>query len=129
MKSRFLNVDVELVSPRKLDALVKELGDRVIVLHSGPPPKKHRGYFVSMEICGVRRSRNPNIIIHGLCALIEKLSPAGRRLWDDAEKAFDVGCEILAKDKRVEFALRPDTIQRIGSLGASLAVTCYRGGE
>ena len=97
MKFRFLNVDLEVVSPRKLDALVKELGDQVMVLHSGPPPKKRRGYFVSMEICGVRSSRNPNVIIHGLCALIEKLSPAGRRLRDDAEKALMLAARFLPK--------------------------------
>jgi hypothetical protein len=41
-------------------------------------------------------------------------------------REFDVGYELRPSDPSSRFLLRPDTLQRVAALGASLAVTYYR---
>jgi hypothetical protein len=129
MSGRFLNVDLELTSRAKLDAIVHELGENVFVMYSGLPPGKRAGHFVVMELEELSRFRNPDKFINGLCALLEKLKPSSRRLLKGARKVFDVGYELLPEEKRIEYALAPETLRRVAALGASIAVTCYRGDE
>jgi hypothetical protein len=124
VKALFLNVDLEIVSASKLDALAAEMGRRVVVLHSGPAsnPRLHMLLLESS-----RYLRNPDAMIHRICAVIESLSPASRRLWKRARKEFDVGYELRGSERLLRFSLRPDTLERVAALGATLAVTCYRG--
>jgi hypothetical protein len=132
MKPQFLNVDLEIVSRKKLDVLVRELGERVFVLYSGPAPRVKRGkrvqHLLTMEIAGgsVMRSRTPDRIIHALCDVIEKLPPVSRRLWDGAERVFDIGYELRPEGKELfQLTLKPDTVERVAALGATIAVTSY----
>jgi len=127
MMPGFLNVDLEITarSKSRLDSLAAEIGKRVMVLYSGPTTGKQ--YLLTMEILGL--SKGPDATIHALCSLVEKLSPAARRTWDSAKKAFDVGYELQHSERSSRFALRPDTLQRVAKLGADLAVTYYRGSE
>jgi hypothetical protein len=132
MKPQFLNVDLEIVSRKKLDVLVRELGERVFVLYSGPAARVKRGkrvqHLLAMEIAaaGVMRSRTPDRIIHALCDVIEELSPASRRLWDGAARVFDIGYELRPAGKKLfQLTLKPDTVERVAALGATIAVTCY----
>ena len=123
MKAHFLNVDLEIVSSSKLDALTAEMGRRVVVLHSGPASKpKH--HLLALE--SSRYLRNADAVIHALCSVVESLSPTSRRIWQRAQKEFDVGYELRRSERSLRFSLRPDTLQRVAALGARLTVTCYR---
>ncbi|EEF60868.1 hypothetical protein [Pedosphaera parvula] len=119
----FVNVDLCLKSKSTLRTLARELGNKVMVMFSGRI-KGHHCLFV--EIAGTRKG--PNKAIAALCELIEGLSPAGMRVWKAAQsKKFDVGYEArLSSQPSNSIKLRPSTVRRLASLGASLAVTFYR---
>ena len=125
MQPCFLNVDLEMESASKLDALAVEMGKRVVVLYSGSASKPRR-HLLSVE-CS-RHYKDPNAAIQALCAAVEGLSPAARCLWRTARKQFDVGYELNPGERASRFSLHSDTLKRVTKLGASLAVTCYRGG-
>jgi hypothetical protein len=119
----FLNVDLEIHSTAKLDLLAAAMGKRVVVLHSGPGSV--RRHLLALEISGQRKG--PDAAIHALCAVVERLPPAARRIWNASRREFDVGYELRASERSSRFSLRPDTLERISKLGASLTVTYYRG--
>jgi len=121
--SNFLNVDLEIDSASKLDALGTAMGKRVVVLHCVPKPT--RRHFLVVE--SSRQNQGADATIHSLCAVIESLPAAARRIWNAARKTFDVGYELRPGERSSGFTLRPDTLERIAKLGATLAVTYYRG--
>ena len=128
----FRNVDLEIESVLKLDPLVAEWGENVFVLYSGPgrlgsgPAPKGRRRLLTLET--VPAYKDQDRTIHALCALVEKLSPASRSLWDAAQKRFDLGYELRSTEQWTHFALRPDTLARLAALGAALAISLYREG-
>lgn len=126
VKSHFLNVDLEIESASKLDSVAAEMGKRVIVLYSGPASKP-RHHLLALEISSSRPRRNPDALIHALCAVVESLSPASHRIWQKARKEFDVGHELTPSEHSSRFSLRPDTLERVAALGATLTVTYYQG--
>lgn len=119
----FCNVDLEIESKSPLDSLARELGKRVTVTFSGRMKARH---CLFIEISAPRKSLEGTL--HGLCALIEGLSPKGKRLWNGARrKEFDLGFEAqFASDLVNQFRIRTDALGRVAALGASLAVTFYR---
>ena len=126
MEPYFLNVDLEIVSASKLDSLAAEMGSRVIVLHSGPASKlKH--HMLALEYSRFQKKRNPDVVIHALCSVIESLSSPSLRIWQRAQKEFDVGYELRPSEQFSRFSLRPKTLERVAALGATLTVTYYRG--
>jgi hypothetical protein len=124
MQPYFLNVDLEIESASKLDSVAAELGKRVIVLHSGPGSKPRRHLLV---LESSRQHKGPDATIHALCSAVEKLSPASRRVWNSSRKEFDIGYELRPGERASRFTLRSDTLERVAELGASLAVSYYRG--
>ncbi len=124
MQPYFLNVDLEIESASKLDSLAAELGKRVVVLHSGPASKPRRHLLV---LESSRQHRSPDATIHALCSAVERLSPASRRVWNAARREFDVGYELRPSERSSRFTLRSDTLERVAELGASMAVSYYRG--
>ena len=123
MRPYFLNVDLEIQSASKLDALAAAMGKRVVVLHSGPGTA--RRHLLDLE--SSREHKGPDATIHALCAIVESLPPAARRIWNSSHREFDVGYELRASERSSRFSLRPDTLERISKLGAALTVTYYRG--
>jgi hypothetical protein len=119
----FLNVDLEIESASKLDSLAAAMGKRVVILHSGPGSK--RRHLLSLE--SSRQHKGADATIHALCAVVERLPSAERRIWDASHREFDVGYELRASERSSRFSLRPDTLERISELGAFLTVTYYRG--
>jgi hypothetical protein len=120
----FLNVDLDIISRSKLDPLATAMGKRVIVLHSGPTKKQHLLVLESS-----RSHKGPDATIHAFCAIIESLPPEARRVWTAAKKVFNVGYELRFAERSLSFTLRPDTLQRLSALGATLTVTCYYFGD
>jgi hypothetical protein len=84
--------------------------------------------FVEIEIAFTLKLKTPEKTIHALCALIESLSPNGRRLWDAAKrKEFDIGFDARFSSHRANrFIMDAKTLRRVTELGASIAVTFYR---
>jgi hypothetical protein len=124
MQPYFLNVDLVIESASKIESLFTAMGKRVFVLHSGPGSRKR--HLLALE--SSREHRSADAAIHALCAVVESLPPAPRRVWSTAaRKEFDVGYELRASERASRFTLRPDTLERVARLGATLAVTYYRG--
>lgn len=116
----FHNVDLEIESRSSLDLLVKELGRKVLVLHSDWIGNDR--YLLSLETA--RDAKNADATINALCSVVERLSPKAKRLWNAAlRKEFDIGYENRSFPSR--FTLRAGTVKRVAKLGATLAVTCY----
>jgi hypothetical protein len=120
----FMNVDLEIDSKSNLDSLALEMRKRVTVLHSGPMGGSKR-QLLALETA--RHYKGPDATIHAFCSVIEKLSPASHRIWKAARKVFDIGYELRPGERLSRFGLRTDTLQRIAKLGATLAVSYYRG--
>ena len=118
--AHYLNVDLDIRSKTGLGPVLEDMGRRVAVMHSGPVGARH---LLAVETA--RTYKNPDATIHALCDIVEKLSPASRRLWNGAEKHFDIGYELPPEMAASRFALRPDTLLRVAKLGAALAVTHY----
>src|SRR5712675_2316005 len=96
----FLNVDLDIESTVSLRSLVREFGERVSVNYSGRMNGRHC-LFVEIEIAVTLKSKTPEKTIHALCALIESLSPKGRKLWDTAKrKEFDIGFDARFSSHR-----------------------------
>ena len=124
MKPFFLNVDLEVVSGSNLDSLAEAMGKRVIVLYCGPASKSKQHLLV---LENARGYRGPDATIHALCTAVEQLAPAAHRIWNRSRKQFDVGYELRPSEFSSSFSLRPETLQRVAKLGATLTVTYYRG--
>ena len=125
----FLNVDLEIESSVKLDALAAEWGERVFVVYSGPgrlepgSALRSRRHLLTLETG--RQYKDPDRAIHAFCALVEELSPASCCLWDAAHKRFDLGYDLRPMEQWTHCVLRPDTLTRLTALGAALAVSVY----
>jgi len=118
--AQFLNVDLDIRSKTELGPVLKDMGRRVAVMHSGPVGPRH---LLAVETA--RTYKNPDATVHALCEIVENLSPTASRLWNAAEKHFDIGYEIPPKMPASRFSLRPDTLLRVARLGAALVVTHY----
>jgi hypothetical protein len=118
--AHYLNVDLDIRSKTDLGPVLKEMGRRVAVMHSGPVGA---GHLLAVETARVYK--NPDATVHALCEIVENLSPASRRLWNGAEKHFDIGYELPPELAASRFSLRADTLLRVARLGAALAVTHY----
>jgi hypothetical protein len=119
----FLNVDLDIESTTPLHPLAREFGERVSIMYSGRMNGRHC-LFVEIYC----NHKTPEKTIHALSALIESLSPNGRRLWNAAKrKEFDIGFDARFSSHRANrFTIDAKTLRRVTELGASIAVTFYR---
>jgi len=119
----FLNVDLDIESASSLRSLQKEFGKRVVGLFSGRMNGRH---WLRLETAKLTKTLETTV--SELCALVEKLSPQGRKLWDRARtKEFNIGLETRFSSHHANrFAMRPSTLRRITKLGANVAVTLYK---
>jgi hypothetical protein len=122
----FLNVDLDIESKADLAPLAAELEPTTTVVHSRAESGRHVLKIESWKRAG--STEGPDQRIHGLCQSLERLSPAGRELWQSAlARQFGIGYYATTKHVAAHFALRVDTLERIARLGATLAVTVYKG--
>ena len=130
MKSKappgFINVDLDIVSRAKLGAIEASLSQTAYSLYSGPVRK---GIFLLRLECN-SDPKDADTATIKLCTAIEALGSNERRLWDRAlKRTFDVGYEIIPGCRAVHVSLRPETLQRVTALGATVAFTCYLGDD
>ena len=80
----YANVDLILKSREDLSALVRQFGDRVMVLNPGAPSNE--------AILEVHHKGGPDGAINAFCDLIDSLSDDARGRWQGCtERKFDVG--------------------------------------
>jgi hypothetical protein len=120
----FLNVDLEIVSRSKLDAIESSISGLAHALYHGPAEKKGH-YLLSLE-CN-KHPKDANTGILALCTAIERLGKAEQRLWDNAlSRTFDVGYQLQSGVDLVQSTLRSETLARVVALGGAVAFSCYR---
>ena len=126
MPDHFLNADLDIISDRPLDALIHEIGERALLLHGGPCGEDP-SFMARYEMPDEDGTQSPEELIVGFCSLIESLSPEARAIWAAATKrVIDLGYEISpGHDARIQAALPPAILQRMATLGISLAWTLY----
>ena len=130
MKSKasagFMNVDLDILSRARLGAIEAAVSRTAHALYSGLIRK---GIFLLRLECNSDPTDTDTAIIK-LCTAIETLGSNERRLWDRAlKRTFDVGYEIMPGCRAVHVSLRPETLQRVTALGATVAFTCYLGDD
>ena len=121
MEIQYLNTDLELESKNDISKIVEHFGDDVLIHHHG----EIRGYqHASFSIAGT--NANADATINQFCALVESLPAEVRAIWDECcTRVFDVGYESGASPQSFKSQIRASTIQRVASIGASVAITIY----
>jgi hypothetical protein len=120
---RFCNVDLDIESQSDLAILQKDLGPKVVVLTGGPV--NDGCHLLRLETA--TQHDNPDDTICAFCAMLEHLSPTGKRAWRSAHmKVFDIGCQAIRSARAGQFSLRNETLRRAAKLGATVGVSIYR---
>ncbi len=119
----FINVDLDILSRRSLQALVADFGRRVFVLYVGP---EGRRYGAHLELTGSALRGTPDGLILRFVALVHTLSPSARALWDSAvTRNFNIGIQAGAVPFSSEFVLRPRTLEAVAGISAGIVFTVY----
>ena len=117
-RTRFLNVDLDVRGSNDLTPLTAAVGDALYVLHH------EAGVFASFELN--ESLATPAEAINKLIDHLEKLPTPARDAWDRADKrSFNVGIGAADRPYSTEYALPPQTLQRVVSIGGEIAITIY----
>jgi hypothetical protein len=122
MTWHFLNVDLQVHSRTKPDALLADLGNDVTILNYGPAVSG-TGFFVSLELA--RSHPDVDSTVRGFCKLLTRLSPRGKRIWATSRRVFDVGFELSPEYRGETYVFSNRTLAMVAGVGGTLAVTCY----
>ena len=119
--TRFIRVDLDVFSRRRLTALATAFGDRVFLLHE----ERHGSrYILRCEARGWNLTIDQEIRV--LIALIKKLPRHLRRIWNDAQsRQFNVGIQAGLQPRYREFKLLPRTIALVAEVRATIVITVY----
>ncbi len=121
--TRFLNVDLEVLSRRPLEGLVAAFGKKVDVLYVG---KWGRRYGAHFEVSGSGYQGNAERLIRRFVRMITALPRTKRRLLDDAQsRDFNVGIEAAREARAYELRLGRETLEAIASVNGRLVITVY----
>ena len=124
MAARFVSAQLEIESPRPLGYVLEAFSGEEIVSFDYRESK--RGFSVAFEHIGAGASTDPDAQIDMLCNVIENLNEHPRATWDGAyRKTFNLGYEIDSTESCFRSELKPQTVDRIAKLGASVLVSIY----
>lgn len=123
MAVQYLNVDLEIESPRSLSHILQEFSESGIsclgYFETG------RGHFANFEVTAL--PSDPNSIVSEFCDDIEGFREDAAAAWAGAHRrTFDVGFDSDRSAGCSRFEIKADTVRRAATLGASLRVTIYR---
>jgi hypothetical protein len=119
--TRFVNVDLEVVSKDDLAPLVHAMGRRV---HDLYVERERRGFFARLELAA--HPRTPDDGIRRFAALVAKLPAHARRLWDEARsRELDIGVASGEEPWITKLTLSPATLQLASDLDARVVFTVY----
>ena len=120
--THFLNVDVDVWSASDLRPLVTALGRKILLHYAG----EERGeYSAHLSLAG-GYTRDADTRIRRLVALIDKLPPAARRLWDRARaRDFNLGVQAGVAPFSHEIALDARTVALVAAVRGRIVFTTY----
>ena len=122
-ETTLLNVDLDIWSNSPLDDLVRAFGRRVFVLHAG---KKGRRHAAHLELAREGASRGADALIRSFVALVRRLPPKGRALWNRAQRRdFNVGIQAASKPYSYELPLEAGTVRAAAAVNARVVFTIY----
>jgi hypothetical protein len=119
----YVTADMELDSPASLDRIVSALGSAISIHRYDRVDGLHH------LTCGVEGEGSPERTVSHVCGLLEGLSPAARRAWDQCtRRVVDLAFESGTEPTCVTYTLPADLVRRAADLGLAIAVTLYRVG-
>ena len=114
--THFLNVDLDLDVTEGMNELLDALKPAIVISRFGT----RAGLELNIQ------PESPESAIRGFVALVEKLSPHIRAIWNKARnKTFSIGIQTCAKSHSTEFVLSNDVLSLIHSISANVAFTVY----
>jgi hypothetical protein len=120
-ETRFLNVDLDIVSSAPLDRLVNAFGNNVMVLHAG---REGRQYTAHLELAA--SPRNADHAIGRFARLVEGLPRASRLIWNRARtRELSIGVQSGATPYSFDLRLQPETVLAAARVKARIGVTVY----
>jgi hypothetical protein len=121
--TRLLNVDLDIWAKAPLDDLVRAFGRRVFVLHAG---REGRRYAAHLELAREGASRGADALIRRFVALVRRLPPKARALWNRARRRdFNVGIQAASNPYSYELPLEVSTVRAAASVDARVVFTVY----
>ncbi len=123
-KLHFLNADLDLLFEDEPMFVLRELGRKVIVLHS-EQQANGRGWFTRLELS--RDPKSPEQAIQSWIEALNKLSAKAKREFLKAmSRTFDLGFDVGNDKKAVQIKLPSDLLSELAGWGASYTITLYQ---
>jgi hypothetical protein len=120
--TQFLNVDVDVWSTSDLQPLITALGRHILVHYVG----EERGAYSAHLSLASAYNRDADTRIRRLVALIDRLPPAARRLWDRARaRDFNLGIQGGLAPFSHEIALEERTVALVAGVRGRIVITTY----
>jgi len=120
--TRFLNVDLDILSRRSLESLVAALGNKVFLHHVGREGKYYGAHFSLSGSYG----KDADYLTYALAQLVLKLPRNARILWNQAQvRDFNIGIQSAFKPHSHTLRIKAKTLKLLSSLGANIIVTTY----
>ena len=121
-KIRFINVDLDISSPKSLGPLTKALQKKRIVNLRRPDDADDT--TASYEL--VMSLSSANETISRMLDVLEQLKGEAKEAWLGAtRREFDIGYDCGTEPWAFNEAIDPDVIRRIALIGAGLRITLY----
>ena len=118
--TRFLNVDLELVTRGEVDALLAHWGALVMLRDSTENGK--RTIWIELE----EDHRGVEPTLDGFLSLVESLPVPLQTLWDDCDdRCFNVGVQAGVLPHAAAFFIASSTLRRIADVNAHIEFTVY----
>ena len=121
--AHFLNVDLDVYSPRRLDVLAQAMEKcGTHTLHCG---RFHKGgYRASFEVNPCQRDADQTI--KALGRAIARLPAPARRAFDSAKRRdFSIGIQSAKEPHAFEVPVSTESLAIVTALGGQLSVTVY----
>jgi len=118
----FMNVDLEVRSRSPLEPLANGFSKAVTVLYVGRVGKLYGAYFELADWY----EEDADGLMGRFVALVRRLSPGVRKLWNDAQsRDFNVGIQSAPEPRYHELRLHAETLAAVARVRGSVVITTY----
>ena len=119
--TRFLNVDLDIISRKPLEPLVLAFGRRVSPHYVGREGRRY-GAHLALAAYPERADR----AILAFVSLVRRLPASGRRVWDAAlTRDFNIGLDAGFRPQSYELALDPKVVEAVADVRGRIIFTVY----